>query len=202
VPVFPDLNWRIALKAAVGFLAGLLMWVALSPSYDGFIAAVAQTSIRLFERPAVTRLERAADGFVTIDRSDFASRSQRPAIPVYDLTFNFILLTTLFAARQRSISDRNIGRFVVASVLLSVTHVVATVVEVESIYALKLRGWSLMNYSAFERTFWGVASHAYRVVLMYAIAFGLWWIFRDSEPEPAVTRAPKRGRKAHRRNKA
>jgi hypothetical protein len=179
-----------------GFVAGLLLWVFLSPLYDRMISSGAAATMRVFERPPVTYLRMAADNFVTVNRSDFDPRSKRPAIPVRDLTFNVLLLTALFAASKRTFSDRNIGGFVVAAVILALTHVLGTIAEVMSIYVAKLGPWSIAHYSDFERTFWGVTNHFYRLVLMYAIAFALWWIFRDkNEAVPAKTRPPKKKRR-------
>lgn len=186
----PPIDWRLALKALAGFIAGLVAWVFLSPLYDGAIAAGAAATMRVFERPPVTRLRLAEDNFVTVDRADFDPRSKRPAIPVRDLTFNFLLLTALFAASKRTFSDRNMGGFVVAALILAVTHVFGTIGEVMSIYVSKLGPWSLAHYSDWERTFWGVTNHFYRLVLMYAIAFALWWIFRGKgEAAPAKSSA-------------
>jgi hypothetical protein len=176
----PRLEWRVALKAFAGFLVGLTMWALLSPMYDGMVAKAAQFTLRAFERPPVTRLRMAADHYVTVDRSDFDPRSKRPAIAIRDLTFNFILLVALFAAGRRVFSDRNIGGFLVAAGLLALTHVLGAVTEVMSLYVLKLGLWSEVHYSSIERNVWSVANHFYRLVLMYAIAFGLWWMFRDS----------------------
>lgn len=187
----PPLAWRTALRALAGFAAGLAVYVLITPLYDRVIAETAEKSMRAFERPPVTRLQRAEDGNVTVDRSDFDPRSRRPGIPLRDLTFNFVLLCALFAANQRPLSDRNIGGFLAASAALALTHVLGTMTEVMSIYALKLGMWSQMHFSAFERNFWGVASHFYRLVLMYAIAFALWWIFRA----PAAGGAPLRARR-------
>ena len=184
----PRLDWRLAVRAFAGFLAGLAMWVFLSPLYTRAIAATAEKTLRLFERPPVTQLRPADDNYVTVDRSDFDPRSKRPAMAVHDLTFNVILLTALFAASKRPFSDRNIGGFIAALVALALTHVLGTVVEVMSIYVAKLGMWSTVHYSALERNVWGVANHFYRLVLMYAIAFALWWIFRD----PAVTPVAKK----------
>lgn len=194
----PRLDWRLAGKAFAGFLAGLALWVFLTPLYDRAIAAAAEKVIRAFEKPAVTQLRRADDGFVTVDRSDFDRRSKRPAMPVRDLTFNFILLTALFAASKRTFSDRNIGGFLIAAGLLALTHVFGTVAEVMSIYVAKLGMWSKVHYSDFERNFWGVTNHFYRLVLMYAIAFALWWGFRDKGAEPAAA-APAPARKKKKR---
>ena len=193
-------DWRVALKAFAGFLVGLAIWALLSPLYDRLMASVAERTIRAFEKPPVTRLRPAKDNYVTVDRSDFDPRSKRPAISIRDLTFNIILLVTLFAAAPRAFSDRNIGAFLISCVLLSFTHIAAVVTEVMSIYVAKLGPWSLVHYSDLDRNIWGVANHAYRVVLMYAFAFGIWWATRPTgggvEPaaEPKKS-APKRRRR-------
>ncbi|HVG23835.1 MAG TPA: exosortase H-associated membrane protein [Thermoanaerobaculia bacterium] len=176
----PRIDWRLAVKALAGFLAGLALWVLLTPAYDRVIAAAAEKTLNLFERPAVTRLRPAEDNYVTVDRRDFDPRSKRPALALHDLTFNIILLTALFAASKRTFSDRNIGGFLVACAALALTHVLGTIAEVMSIYVAKLGMWSTVHYSSLERNVWGVANHFYRLVLMYAIAFALWWVFRDT----------------------
>ena len=189
----PPLAWRTALRALAGFAAGLAIYVALTPLYDRAIASMAAKTLNVFENPDVTRLHRAPDGNVTVDRRDFDPKSKRPGIPLRDLTFNFVLLTALFAVSKRPFSDRNIGGFVIAALLLAITHVLGTVTEVVSMYALKLGMWSTVHYTDLERNLWGVASHFYRLVFMYAIAFALWWVLRGPDAAPAPLRA-RRGR--------
>lgn len=191
----PRLDWRLAVKAFAGFLAGLALWIMLTPLYDRAVAAGAEKVIRAFEKPAVTRLRRADDGYITVDRTDFDRRSKRPAVPLRDLTFNIILLVALFAASKRTFSDRNIGGFLVAAGLLALTHVFGMVAEVMSIYVAKLGMWSKVHYSDLERNVWGVANHFYRLVLMYAIAFALWWGFRDKGAEVASGPSAKKKKK-------
>ena len=191
----PRIDWRVALRVFLAFVAGVVVWALLSPLYDRTIAAGAQTLMRAFERPKVTNLRVEADGYVTVDRSDFDPRSKRPGIPIRDLTFNFVLLCALFAATKRPFTDRNMGGFVVASLSLAITHVLAAITEVMAIYAGKLGPWSRANYSDLSRNFWGVANHSYRLVLMYAIAFALWWVFRDPGTEPVkAAKKPKKRR--------
>jgi hypothetical protein len=193
----PRLEWRIVLKALAGFLVGLAAWVYLTPAYDRFIAAGAETVMRAFEKPKVTHLRLAADGFVTVDRADFDPRSKRPAIPIHDLTFNIALLTALFAASKRTFSDRNIAGFLIALVLLAVTHIFGAIAEVMAIYVAKLGMWSTVHYSELDRNIWGVLNHFYRLVLMYAFAFGLWWIFRgpDTLPVKGAASTPRKKKK-------
>ncbi|HEY0139860.1 MAG TPA: hypothetical protein VGF48_03130 [Thermoanaerobaculia bacterium] len=190
----PRIELRAALKALAGFVAGLVLWIAFTPQYDRMIARGAEMTLRAFEKPAVTRLKKIDDKFTSVDREDFDPRSKRPGIQLRDLTFNFILLCALFAIHPRAISDRNILGFVLASLALALTHVIATVAEVMSIYVAKLGPWSRVHYSDLERNIWGVASHGYRMVLMYAIAFGLWYVFRA--PAEAVREKPRREKKA------
>lgn len=187
----PRIELRAALKALAGFVAGLVLWVALTPQYDRLVARGAEMTLRAFEKPPVTRLNRIDDKFTSVDREDFDPRSKRPGIQLRDLTFNFILLCALFAIHPRAISDRNILGFVLASLALVVTHIVAAVAEVMSIYVAELGPWSRVHYSDLERNVWGVASHGYRMVLMYAIAFGLWYAFRA----PAEAEKPRREKK-------
>jgi hypothetical protein len=191
----PRLEWQTALRALAGFLVGLAAWVMLTPTYDRFVAAGAEKVMRAFESPKVTRLRMAEDKFVTVDRSDFDPRSKRPAIPIRDLTFNIALLTALFAASKRPFSDRNIGGFLIALVLLAVTHIFGAIAEVMAIYVSKLGMWSTVHYSDLDRNVWGVLNHFYRLVLMYAFAFALWWIFRGPDTAPAKEAALRKKKK-------
>jgi hypothetical protein len=195
VHALPRLEWRTALKALAGFLVGLAAWMLLSPAYDRVVSAGAQAIMRTFESPKVTRLRPGNDEYVTVDRSDFDPRSKRPGIPVRDLTFNIALVTALFAVSKRTFSDRNIGGFLIAMVLLTLTHIFGTICEVMAIYVAKLGMWSTVNYSDFDRNLWGVLNHFYRLVLMYAFAFALWWIFRDPATEAPAPAAKKKKKK-------
>lgn len=175
------IDWRTLARACSGFLLGLGIWIGLSPLYGPLLARGAQFAIRSFERPPVTTL-RAGDGDYTIvNRSDFDPRSPRPGIAIRDRTFNIVLLTTLFALARRPLADRNVGRYLLASLLLVPTHLFAVITQVMSIYVLQLGPWSRASYGDVSRYFWGVADHSYRLVLMYAVAFGLWWALRPGE---------------------
>jgi hypothetical protein len=192
----PRIDWQTALKGLAGFVVAVAIWAGVSPLYDRVVAAGAEMSLRTFESPKVTHLT-ATGTDVKVDRSDFDPRSPRPGLPVIDLTFNWVLLAALFAINPRPFSDRNMLRFAIASVLMYFTHVLALVTEVMSIYVLRLGAWSGVHYGAFARNFWGVANHSYRFVLMFAIAFGLWWALRPTTTEAVpASRSP---RKASRR---
>ncbi|HEX3069164.1 MAG TPA: hypothetical protein VHX14_11355 [Thermoanaerobaculia bacterium] len=175
--------WPNLAKGAAGFLLGLALWWGLSAPYARLLATMTEPLIRMVERPAVTRLI-AGGTELTIDRDDFPRSSPRPGLTLMDLTANIILLTTLFAVNKRPVSDRNIRGFVLASLALAAVHIAAIIVNMESIYALRLGPWSERNYSAFARNFWGAAAHFYSIIGVFGAGFALWWLFRPSNEVP------------------
>ena len=191
----PRIDWQTALKGLAGFVVAVVIWVAASPLYDRAVAAGAEELLRAFESPKVTHLTATGED-VKVDRSDFDPRSPRPGLPVIDLTFNWVLLAALFAINPKPFSDRNMLRFVIASLLMYVTHILALATEVMSIYVLRLGAWSRVHYGAFARNFWGTANHSYRFVLMFAIAFGLWWALRPTPVEASRSKQKASRRRA------
>ncbi|HXH39085.1 MAG TPA: hypothetical protein VNN08_10695 [Thermoanaerobaculia bacterium] len=177
--------WSNLAKGAAGFLLGLAFWWALSAPYARLLATLTEPLIRAAERPPVTRL--IANGReLTIDRDDFPRASPRPGLLLMDLTSNIILLTTLFAVNRWPLSDRNAMSFVLASLALVVVHIAAVVMNVESIYALRLGPWSAQHYGPVARNFWGAGAHFYSIVGVFGAAFALWWLFR---PSPRAVKA-------------
>ena len=164
-------------KAIVGFFAGLAFWWGISAPYHRIVAPPAEMILRATETPSVTRLE-PREMEIIVNRDDFPVRSARPGVPMFDLTFNVILLFALFSASRETFSNRNVIGFLAACALLYVSHVGALIVTVKSIYAMKLGAWSTANYGAVARNVWAGTEHFYRVVGLYGIAFALWWILR------------------------
>lgn len=182
--------WPNLAKGATGFLLGLVFWWALSSPYARLLASLSEPLIRIAERPPVTRLiPRGTE--LTIDRTDFPRASPRPGLLLMDLTSNIILLTTLFAVNRQPLSDRNIRGLLLASLVLVVVHVAAVVMNVQSIYALRLGPWSERNYGSVARNFWGAGAHFYSLIGGFGAGFALWWLFRPSSvPASKSTIAP------------
>lgn len=185
---------RLVAKGAAGFLLGLTVWWGLSEPYTRVLAAASEPLIRLTESPPVTHLLPAGTE-LTIDRDDFPRSSPRPALRTMDITFNVILLMTLFAATARALRDRNVFGFLGASAALVFVHVAAVVANVQSIYALRLGRWSDVHYGPVAQNFWGAAAHFYSLVGVFGAAVALWWLFRpgpEDAAEPKVVRRRKR----------
>lgn len=183
---------RLAAKGAAGFLIALAVWLGFSAPYTRLLASLSQAVVRMAEQPAVTSI--TPDGtLMIVNRADMppTPTSTELAVQSTDVTFNFIVLMTLFAASARALSDRNVVRFFAASVALVAVHVLAVVSFVKADYATSLGAWSAAHYGAVARSFWSAAPYFYSIAGVHAFAFALWWIFR---PPPAVAVSAKRTR--------
>lgn len=187
-------------KGTIGFLLGLGLWAGFAEPYASFVAATAQPLLRFMERPPVSRLITEGPSIV-VNREDFPPSSPRPQLPLKDLTFNVILLTVLFASERSPLSTRNVTRFLIACLILPVTHILAFVAGVESIYALKLGPWSAAHYGPISRNFWSAAAHFYRIAGVYGVAFLLWWTLRGKALETPEAGTRKRGGRRARRTR-
>jgi hypothetical protein len=191
---------RAALRIFIAFLAALVLWSAFSRPYERVLARSAETLLRLFERPAVTRLEAVGNGF-RLERRDFPPGSPRPGLPAADLHFNFVLLVSLFALDPKPWEGARVARLLLASLLLFAVHVVALVLQVQSVYATALGPWSHARYGAIARNVWGGAFHFYLIAGRFAAPFVIWWPMRRVErpEEEEASRRPRRGSRKKRR---
>lgn len=186
------------LKGAIGFAAGLALWIWAGPAYHGVVTRATGQLFHIVEHPNVTQL-RPTQNAALLDRTDFDRRSPRPEIPIRDLTFNVILLLTLLAAAGPRLSLEQGWKWLAALGALFAVHVAALGTKVMALYVLRLGAWSRAHYGDVARNFWTGADHFYRFVGIYAAAFVIWWIVREGdEGEDAAPRpkpARKRGRK-------
>lgn len=169
------------LRAIVGFVAGLLVWLVLSPVYNPILVLAAGTVIRTAEHPNVTRLEPQGRDAI-IHRTDFDARSPRPRISISDLTFNVVVLTTLFGYAGLERKGSRDTRIILALGLLFICHTGGVVSRVMSLFVTQLGPWSEAHYSPLVRNIWASAYHFYRFVGAYALAFAIWWWLREEAP--------------------
>ena len=187
---------RAAFRLVVGFLVGLAFWLLFSTTYEKAVAPAAEALLRLGEQPAVTRLEAPGKEFL-VNRTDFPPGAPHPGLPSPDLHFNFVLLASLFALRQRPWKQDNVMRFLLAALCLYLVHVIFLVFEVESVYATRLGEWSAAHYGAFARNFWAAGFHFYQIAGRFAAPFAIWWLFGrpDLTPVQEPSRGPRRKKK-------
>ncbi len=182
-------QWLVALKALAGFLAGMALWWGLGGPYDEMLAGMAEPVVRALERSRATRLH-AWNGNIIIERPELRPGSPKPALAAGRLTANIILLTALFATNRRPLSVRNLAAFAFAALILIGIHVLAVVVNVQSIYAWDLGTWSAAHYGRVARTFWEGATHFYTVAGAFGSAFLLWWLSGNLSPNASLPDHP------------
>jgi hypothetical protein len=158
--------------------------------------------VRFLERPGATRLY--PDGRrILVERSDFPSTSDRPSLPVDDLTFDVILLLTLSGTTKGLLRDRAVKGLALSCCVLFGLHVAALVAAVQSFYATQLGAWSTAHYGVFARNVWGTATHFWRLVGCFAAPFLLWWLLiRPAGADAPAAGAAKRGSPWKKRKKA
>jgi hypothetical protein len=164
---------RRLLSGLAGFALGFALWAGLTEPYNRVLAGSAEGILRLFEDP--NRTELRADGKqVLVYRAEVPPGSTRPGIPVYDLTFNVVLVAVLFAVDRDPLSNRNVGFFFLALLILVPTHVLALIAWVQDLYASRF-GPISERYSDLERSLWANAIYFYRLVGQFAIPLILRW---------------------------
>jgi hypothetical protein len=180
---------RILLNATVAFVVALALWRGFAVPYTRLLARLSQALIRISESPAVTSI-RPQGTLMVVERSDIAldPSAVRLAVESTDITGNFILLVTLFAATRRVMSDRNVFGFAGAILVLVGVHTAAVIAFVQADYATRFGVWSATHYGSVARALWVAAPYFYSVVGVYGAAFALWWLFRGETLSPVETR--------------
>ncbi|MGE5279107.1 MAG: hypothetical protein ACM3SU_19095 [Acidobacteriota bacterium] len=181
-------------RMAAGFLLALAFWFGFSAPYERVLAAAAEAVLRATERPAVTRLL-PQEGEILVERSDFPPAADRPGLPAADLHFNLVLLASLYALDRRPWQAGRVAAFLEGCGVLFLTHVVALVFQVRSLYATGLGAWSAAHYGAVARNFWSAGFHFYQIAGRFAAPFAIWWALRRDEGAAGGGRGERRRRR-------
>lgn len=181
-------------RGATGFLIALAIWYGASIPYARLLASMSEVCLRISERPAITSIVPRGTTLAVVRRDFRPPPSGAFAVESTDVTFNFILMTTLFAATRRVASDRNVFGFAAACAALFAVHVAAVVAFVKSYYAFSFGSWSTAHFGVVARSLWGAAPFFYSVVGVYAFPFALWWLLSGDGSETSRSpRARRRG---------
>jgi hypothetical protein len=170
--------WQTPLKFLLGAIAGTLLWWHAAPQYDQFVArcgaVVLRADARLrdidaAERDRWTLLRSASGAFPTA------------LIPTDQLTYNVILFIALLATRRGLLRRRNLRVAVAGIVVMFVVHVLAFAIVSESTYSMAQGQWSDRHYDELAQNAWLYAAMFYRLIAMFAVPFGVWWLLREPE---------------------
>lgn len=165
-----------ALKFLAGAALGIALWWNATPAYNRVLAVVAQPLLHIDSRFTGAVLE-PLERMIRVTSSTTLPVGN---IPAGDLTYNVILLFGLFATNDRPWRLANLRPLLLAFAILFVAHVLGLLISIESTYALRIGPWSTEHYSDFAQNVWLVLELFYRVVGMFGVAFGCWYVGRAS----------------------
>lgn len=164
---------RFLKRLPLTLLASMVLWFIFRPGIDLAVTGLAQTLIRAFEYPRVTRLV-TDDHRVQVRRADFRTSSQIPTVPLTDITFNTIVLLALYLALPRPLSRHQLERLFMGCCVLYLTQALNLVFHVKTLYALGLGDWSSQHYSDLTRNVFGFLRYFTDLPGRFSFPFLIW----------------------------
>ena len=160
-------------RLPAALMAGVMLWLLLRPAADVAVAGLAQTLIRAFEHPRVTRLV-VDDHRVQVHRSDFRSGSGIPTVSLAEINFNLIVLLALYLALPRPFSRRQLERLFMGLGVLYLTQTLNLVFHVKTLYATGLGEWSRQSYTDLARNVFGFGRYFTDLPGRFCFPFRIW----------------------------
>lgn len=160
-------------RLPVTLIAAIIIWLLLRPAIDAAVAGLAQTLIRSFEYPRVTRLV-IEDHRAQIRRSDLRTDSRVQSVSMTEVTFNTIVLLALFLALPRPFSRRQLERLFMGWCVLCLSQSLNLLFHVKTLYAMGLGEWSQYHYSDLVRNAFGFGRYFTDLPGRFSFPFLIW----------------------------
>lgn len=154
-------------------MVAIVVWLLLRPAIDRAVAGLAQSLIRSFEHPKVTRLV-VQNRHVQFRRIDLRSDSTVPTVAMTEVTFNTIVLLALYLALPRPFSRKQLERLFMGWCVLCLCQSVNLVFHVKTLYALGLGEWSQQHYSDLARNIYGFGRYFTDLPGRFSFPFLIW----------------------------
>jgi hypothetical protein len=160
-------------RLPVTLFGAIIVWLLLRPALDSLVAGIAQTLVRSFEHPRVTRLV-IEDHRVQIRRSDLHVDSKVYSVSMTEVSFNTIVLIALYLALPRPFSRRQLERLFMGWCVLVACQAVNLVFHVKTLYATGLGEWSQHYYSNLARNVFGLGRYFTDLPGRFSFPFVIW----------------------------
>ena len=154
-------------------IAAVAIWLILRPAIETVAAGLAQTLIRSFEYPRVTRLV-VEDHRVQMRRTDLRTDSKVPSVSMNEITFNTIVLLTLYLALPHPFSRKQLERLFMGWCVLCLAQSINLLFHVKTLYSMGLGEWSQYNYSDFARNVFGFGRYFTDLPGRFSFPFRIW----------------------------
>jgi hypothetical protein len=174
----PGWAWLLIRNTLLWLVPVTILWVLATPIYNRQLLHIAGGILHLIERPAVTDLLPKGDDDAYIVRRDFPpARALVYPFRVSDLHFHLILLAALFLGVPAIPWRERLGNLAIAAVITVGYDILLVIFIVKFAYATQLGAWSLANYGAFTRNFFGLGKHLLDLPFKLALPLLLWCVF-------------------------
>lgn len=160
-------------RLPLSLIAAIIIWLLLRPALEWAVAGLAQTLVRSFEYPRVTRLV-VHDHRVQMRRSDLRADSTVPTVSMTEVTFNTIVLLALYLALPRPLSRRQLERLFMGWCVLCLCQSINLVFHVKTLYSTGLGEWSQHNYSDLARNLFGYGRYFTDLPGRFSFPFLIW----------------------------
>ena len=173
-------GWALRLARNLAFTAPLAMagWLLLSPFLSLFVVKAAERLTRMFERPAVTRIELSQGEDALISRGDTRAGGRLPyGVRVTDVHFPLVLLIAIFLATPDVEAGERFANLGYALLIVLFFFIIDLFFWVKFAYSTQLGAWSAAHYGPFARNFWGLGKHILDLPVKLALPFALWVAF-------------------------
>jgi hypothetical protein len=173
-------GWALRLARNLAFTApiAMVLWLLVSPFLSLFISKAGERLTRLFERPAVTRIELSQGEDALISRADTRAGGRLPyGVRVTDIHFPLVLLIAIFLATPDIGSRERFANLGYALLIVLFFFILDLFFWVKFAYATQLGAWSAAHYGPLARNFWGLGKHVLDLPVKLALPFALWAAF-------------------------
>ena len=160
-------------RLPVTLIAAVFIWLLLRPAIDTAVAGLAQTLIRSFEYPRVTRLV-VEDHQAQMRRTDLRTDSKVPSVSMTEVTFNTIVLLALYLALPHPFSRRQLERLFMGWCVLYLSQSINLLFHVKTLYAMGLGEWSQHHYSDLARNAFGFGRYFTDLPGRFSFPFLIW----------------------------
>jgi hypothetical protein len=155
-----------------------LIWMALTPLYNRFLATAGENLLLMAESPNITDLLVQGPHTAHIQRRDFPpSRSLVGTIRVTDLHFHLVLLATLFLAVPGVPWRERLSNLAWAVLIAVLFHLLLLFFWVKFVYATQLGSWSVTHYGPMARNLFGLGKHLLDLPFKLSLPLVLWAAF-------------------------
>jgi hypothetical protein len=191
------------LRLPLAGAAALALWFGgLAGPWARAVTATTEAAVRAVERPKATLLRVDDAGTIEYWRSDFSTRSARPAKDPGSLTSNLVLLLALLWATPGRTTGATLLRATGAVLLLFLSHVLHLVLTVETTWAMDLGAWSEYAYPRWQRELLSAGRYFFDIAGRFALPPFLWGFLsvvprlesaREEETAEKENAAPRKG---------